>query len=164
MGVYWLTVIWRSVVNMLFSFHVPFWCWLTHIRYVFIVTTPFWMCKCINFARDNPCWIRRDFNPTIQKVLFSRHYSIFIIWSKKVKNKLEYHCVESPVICHVKEPLARSRREIWRLSDCNWTRNQNQLVLKRTLNHLAKLAKWLSVRLRTKWFRVLVQLQPLSGR
>ena len=25
-------------------------------------------------------------------------------------------------------------------SDCNWTRTQNHLVLKRTLNHLAKLA------------------------
>ena len=24
-------------------------------------------------------------------------------------------------------------------SDCNWTRTQNHLVLKRTLNHLAKL-------------------------
>ena len=24
------------------------------------------------------------------------------------------------------------------LSDCNWTQTQNQLVLKRTLNHLAK--------------------------
>ena len=27
---------------------------------------------------------------------------------------------------------------------CNWTRTENQLVLKRTLNHLAKLTKWLS--------------------
>ena len=44
---------------------------------------------------------------------------------------------------------------------CNWTRSQNHLVLKRTLNHLAKLAKWLSVRLRTKWFWVRVQLQSL---
>ena len=26
------------------------------------------------------------------------------------------------------------------LYDCNWTRTQNHLVLKRTLNHLAKLA------------------------
>ena len=43
-------------------------------------------------------------------------------------------------IClNVKELLARSRREIWRWSDCNWTRTQNHLILKRTLNHLAKL-------------------------
>ena len=27
-------------------------------------------------------------------------------------------------------------------SDCNWTRTQNHLVVKRTLNHLAKLAVW----------------------
>ena len=34
----------------------------------------------------------------------------------------------------------------YRLSDCNWTRTHNHLVLKRTLNRLAKLAffKWLS--------------------
>ena len=37
------------------------------------------------------------------------------------------------------------------LSDCNWTRTQNHVVFKRTLNHLAKR---LSVRLRTKWFWV----------
>ena len=29
-------------------------------------------------------------------------------------------------------------------NDCNWARTQNHLVLKRTINHLAKLAKWLS--------------------
>ena len=74
---------------------------------------------------------------------------------------------------NVKEHLARSRREIWRLSDCNWTRTQNHLVRKRTLNHLVKLAKWLScvlstylygasvVILGTKWFWVRVQLQSL---
>ena len=38
-----------------------------------------------------------------------------------------------------KELLARSRREIWRWSDCNWTQTQNHLVLKRTLSHSAKL-------------------------
>ena len=57
---------------------------------------------------------------------------------------------------NVKDFLARSRRVIWSLSDWNWTRSQNHLVRKRILNHLAKLvslAKWLSVRLRTKWFR-----------
>ena len=56
-------------------------------------------------------------------------------------------------------------------SDCNWTQSQNHLVCKRTINHIAKcvslakcviLAKWLSVRLRTKWFWVRVQLQSLN--
>ena len=45
---------------------------------------------------------------------------------------------------NVKEILARSRRDIWRLSDCNGTRIHNHLVRQRTLNHLAKLAKWFS--------------------
>ena len=41
---------------------------------------------------------------------------------------------------NVKELLARSRREIWSLSDCNGTRTQNHLFHKWTLNHLAKRA------------------------
>ena len=45
--------------------------------------------------------------------------------------------------------LTQSRREIWSLSDCNWTQTQNHLVRKRTLNHLAKLGKWLSCVLNT---------------
>ena len=45
---------------------------------------------------------------------------------------------------NVKELLAWSRPEIWRLSDCNWTRIHNYFVHKRTLNHLAKVAKRLS--------------------
>ena len=48
-------------------------------------------------------------------------------------------------IClNVKEILARNRRNIWSLSDWNGTRTYNHLVPKRILNHLAKLAKWLS--------------------
>ena len=41
---------------------------------------------------------------------------------------------ESTLYCcvNVKEVLARSRREIWSLSDCKWTRIQNHLVRKQT--------------------------------
>ena len=42
---------------------------------------------------------------------------------------------------NVKELLDRSRRQIRILSDCNWPRTHNHLVHKRTLNHLAKMAK-----------------------
>ena len=42
-------------------------------------------------------------------------------------------------------------------SECNWTRTPNHLVHKGTLS----LTKWLSVRLRTKWLWVRVQLQSL---
>ena len=59
---------------------------------------------------------------------------------------------------NVKELFARSRREIWSLSEWNGTQTHNHLVCKRTLNHLAKLAKWLSVRLGTKWLWVRVLL------
>ena len=45
---------------------------------------------------------------------------------------------------NVKELLAGNRRGIWSLNDCNWTRTHNHIVGKRTLNHLTKLAKWLS--------------------
>ena len=45
---------------------------------------------------------------------------------------------------NVKELLARNKRKIWSLSDCNWTRIYNHLVRKGKPNHLAKLAEWLS--------------------
>ena len=48
------------------------------------------------------------------------------------------------------------------LSDCNGARTHNQLVRKRTLKYLARLAKWLSVRLRTNWLWVRVPLQSLK--
>ena len=65
---------------------------------------------------------------------------------------------------NLKELLAQSRREIWSLRDCNWTRTHSHLIRKVALNHFAKLAvmvwvKWLSVRLRTKWLWIGVQLQ-----
>ena len=51
-------------------------------------------------------------------------------------------------IClHVKDLLARSRRKIWSLSDCNWTQAHNHLVHKRT---------W------TMWLWVQVQLQSVT--
>ena len=49
-----------------------------------------------------------------------------------------YNCL------NVKEVLARNRDDNWSLSDCNGNRTHNHLVRKRTLNHLTKLAKWLS--------------------
>ena len=60
---------------------------------------------------------------------------------------------------NVKELLARKSIDIWGLSDSNRIRTHNHLVLKRTFNHLAKLAslnKWLIVCLGTKllWVRI----------
>ena len=69
---------------------------------------------------------------------------------------------------NVKKLLGQNRREIWSLSDCNWTRTHNHLVGMRTLNCLAKLAKLglvrkrLRFRLRTNWLWVRVQLRSLK--
>ena len=51
---------------------------------------------------------------------------------------LLYSCLD------VKELLARSRSDLWSLSDSNGIRTHNHSVHKRTLNHSAKLVKWLS--------------------
>ena len=48
--------------------------------------------------------------------------------------------LHSIVCLNIKELLARSRRHIRSLSDSNGIRTHNQLVRKRTLNQLAKLA------------------------
>ena len=45
---------------------------------------------------------------------------------------------------NVKEHLARNRRDILNFSASNGIRIHNHLLSKRTLNHLTKLAKWLS--------------------
>ena len=52
--------------------------------------------------------------------------------------------VDSIACLNVKELLARGRRHIWSLSDCNGILTHNHLVCKQTLKHLAKLTKWLS--------------------
>ena len=49
---------------------------------------------------------------------------------------------------NVKELLAQNRRNIWSLSNSNGIRIHN---------HLVRLAKWLSVRLQTKWLWVQVK-------
>ena len=51
--------------------------------------------------------------------------------------------------------------EIELLSDCNWTRTHNHLVRKRTLNHLAKLIKWLSCVVSTYLYGIYIY--ELSG-
>ena len=75
--------------------------------------------------------------------------------TKKFQNEsTRYSCL------NFKELLTGNRRHIWSLSDCNGTRSHNHFVQERRINYLdkllqfAKLAKWLSVRLQTKWLWV----------
>ena len=76
----------------------------------------------------------------------SKPYWLYVLVMSRTPFQSEstlYSCL------NVTELLARSRRKIWRWSDCNSDRTQNHLVLKRTLKHLAKLTKWLSCVLST---------------
>ena len=63
---------------------------------------------------------------------------------------------------NVKELLAWNRRDIWSINDCNGVRTYNHLVRKRTLNHLAKLAKWLSCVVGTYLYSAFDPLQSLK--
>ena len=75
------------------------------------------------------------------------------------------HVCSESTLCNwliVKELFPWKRRDICKLSCCNGTRTQSNIVRKRTLNHLAKLTsltKSLSVCLRTMWLYVRVPLQ-----
>ena len=83
-----------------------------------------------------------------------------LMWTKIIRNqtRMTYVVIAS---MHYQKLNVWSHFKFFNLnstwSECNWTRTQNHLVLKRTLS----LAKWLSVRLRTEWFWVWVQLQSL---
>ena len=70
-----------------------------------------------------------------------------------------YHLESKLNSClNVKKLLARKRRDIWNLSDRNGIWTHNHLLCKRTLNHLAKLA-----RLQTKWLLVWIPLLLLDS-
>ena len=78
--------------------------------------------------------------------LCCEYLSVWCIWRYVIimlctKFRVNPHSI---VCLNVRELLAWSRRYIWSLSDSNEIRTHNQLVCKRTLNHLSKLAKWLS--------------------
>ena len=112
----------------------------------------------------------------ILEVLDTRSYQL-VEFKGLFGNVITVDCMFLP--CHVcisewihtlwlpewQEFFAWIKCEIWSLSDCNWTQSHNHLVLKKTLNHLAKLAslaKWLSVCLQTNWLWIQVQLKLLS--
>ena len=100
------------------------------------------------------------------KAIISRN--LITSWHNLLLTVCSYHVIysfqseSSFYSClNVKELLTQSKQEIWSLSDWNGTWTHNYLVRKQTLNHLAKLAnlaKWLSVRLWTKWLWVWVPI------
>ena len=87
---------------------------------------------------------------------------LYVIIMSRTSFRVNPHSI---VCLNVKERFSRNRHHIWSfLSDSNNIPNHNHLVRKRTLNHLAKLVfkvslvKWLSVRLRDKWWWVRISL------
>ena len=66
---------------------------------------------------------------------------LYVIIMSRTSFRVNPHYI---VCLNVMEVLAESRRHIWSLRDFNNFRTHNHLVRKRTLDHLSKLAKWLS--------------------
>ena len=74
-----------------------------------------------NFFNNLICLISLYFFSSKEFINNSRTISLgFLFLSCHVR-------VSEWIHLNVKELLARSRREIWRLIDCNWTRTQNHL-------------------------------------
>ena len=101
---------------------------------------------------------KRDFTSTWKNVIFYIKKGI-IMWYHNIFWQSKWICIGCMLLSYhirfqsestlysclnLKKLLARNRRDIWDLSDNNGIRTHNHFVRKRTLNHLVKLAKWLS--------------------
>ena len=86
---------------------------------------------------------------SLQILIIMTVYSYHVTYTFQSESTL-YSCL------NVKELLGRSRREIWRLKDCNGTRTHNHLVSKLTLKPFSQIGQ---IRLQTKWLWVRVPLQ-----
>ena len=79
-----------------------------------------------------------------------------------VMSRTSFRANPHSIVClNVKKLLARTRCHIWSLSKSKGIRTHNHLVRKWTFNHLAELAKWLNVRLQTKWLWLRIPLLSL---
>ena len=79
----------------------------------------------------------------INKSSFYRNKKPFIIDNTDV-NKILISKTETNSCININEILAQNRGEIGSISGFNWTRTNNLLVCKLTLNYLVKMVKWLS--------------------
>ena len=141
--------------------------WCCHVTYAFQSESTLYICMNVKelLARSrDEIWSLSDCNwtPTNNHLVHKRTLNHFARVAKWLSWLWVLICTVHLTICschvtymfqreytlyiclNIKELLARSRREIWSLSDCNWTRIHNHLVHKRTLNYLAKVAKWLN--------------------
>ena len=114
---------------------------------------------CVLFRYSDNCFLKMS--------LYLFNVYVFLLMSSQLKTKLKNSVLNKKLyfslsVCYcqvtyafqsvstlysflnVKELLVRNRRDIWSLSNSSRIQTHNHLVCKRTLNHLAKLAKWLS--------------------
>ena len=87
--------------------------------------------KSVSFLRS---FLLRIAAISLKSLTVSCYHVTFVFQSKSILY----------ISLNVKELLAQNKCKVWSLSDCSRTPTYNHLVHKRTLNHLAKLAKWLS--------------------
>ena len=80
------------------------------------------------------------------KLLSKKHFRQYVVVISRTSFRVN---LDSLICLNIKELLGRSRHHIWSLIDSTGIRTHNHLVLKRTLNYLAKVAKWLSCVLST---------------
>ena len=71
----------------------------------------------VTVSNYHPISLLSVFSKIFEKAMYDRIYSINLVF------------------------VQMSQLNTYLLSDCNWTQIQNQLVLKRTLNHLVKLVE-----------------------
>ena len=134
-----------------------------HVRYAFLSESSLYICLNVKklLARNRrDIWSLSDINgirthnhlvckPTLKHLadwavlwllICTVHLTVccYHVMHAFQKKSSIYNCL------NIKEILAPNMRNIWSLSDCNRTRTQNDLVSKRTLNHLEKLGEWLS--------------------
>ena len=73
----------------------------------------------------------------VLKYLSVRCIWLYVVIMPRTRFRVNPHSI----VAWMSRNFARNRCNIWRLSDSNGIRTHNCLVHKRTLNHLAKLAK-----------------------
>ena len=104
-----------------------------------------WSSRDINEIRTHNHLVRKR---TLKQCSNIKHeyLSVGCVWLYIfVKSHTSFRVNPHSIVClNFKDFLARSKRHIWSLSDGNEIRTYKLLVRKRTLNHLAKMAKWLS--------------------
>ena len=117
-------------------------------RFSFMRNNVFW--HNLSFLNSKPLSSQRNTQPCSQIVqiieLCSEYLSARCIWLYVIiMSRTSFRVDAHSIVClNVNKLPARSRRHIWSLSNSNEIRTRNHLVLKQTLNHLAKLAKCLS--------------------